>query len=364
MCRLNDPDRCQDAVGRRQREDRRGLHRLVHDEHRPLCAAAKCCSKASATSRICLWVAPPTATDAAELTNEGHYGTFGTAGARMEMPGCSLRAWATRRRCARAPRSCRRPPRATSLNRLGRNTNVHSARPNSPRSARAWAASRRAMSKSGRHRRSMPTATRSTAATNFDQIAGVQGGRRTASPRKRSRGWMLHESPAALGFRLCTARGAVRSPPSRKMQVVSRLHIVRHEGSLAGVRAALGRAFLSLAGQLKLPSLAILVRWLIRRVVPRRRALRPVACAGYRCWAGGDVRGLGVAALMVPDRLGVSASVVLWTAFTGFVAMRRWRSSPPERAVQHLQRAVLLRPRGPFRLFEEIELVENGEKLA
>ena len=28
--------------------------------------------------------------DAAELTKEGHYGTFGAAGARLEMPGCSL----------------------------------------------------------------------------------------------------------------------------------------------------------------------------------------------------------------------------------------------------------------------------------
>ncbi|MFA7475808.1 MAG: bifunctional aconitate hydratase 2/2-methylisocitrate dehydratase, partial [Castellaniella sp.] len=37
-----------------------------------------------------LWVAPPTKMDASELTKEGHYGTFGTAGARMEMPGCSL----------------------------------------------------------------------------------------------------------------------------------------------------------------------------------------------------------------------------------------------------------------------------------
>ncbi len=37
-----------------------------------------------------LWVAPPTKMDAGELTKEGHYGTFGTAGARMEMPGCSL----------------------------------------------------------------------------------------------------------------------------------------------------------------------------------------------------------------------------------------------------------------------------------
>jgi aconitate hydratase 2 / 2-methylisocitrate dehydratase len=37
-----------------------------------------------------LWIAPPTKMDAAQLTEEGHYGTFGTAGARMEMPGCSL----------------------------------------------------------------------------------------------------------------------------------------------------------------------------------------------------------------------------------------------------------------------------------
>ncbi len=37
-----------------------------------------------------LWVAPPTKMDQAELTKEGHYGTFGAAGARMEMPGCSL----------------------------------------------------------------------------------------------------------------------------------------------------------------------------------------------------------------------------------------------------------------------------------
>ena len=37
-----------------------------------------------------LWVAPPTKMDAKELTNEGHYGVLGRAGARMEMPGCSL----------------------------------------------------------------------------------------------------------------------------------------------------------------------------------------------------------------------------------------------------------------------------------
>ena len=37
-----------------------------------------------------LWVAPPTRMDEAELREEGVYGVFGRAGARMEMPGCSL----------------------------------------------------------------------------------------------------------------------------------------------------------------------------------------------------------------------------------------------------------------------------------
>jgi aconitate hydratase 2/2-methylisocitrate dehydratase len=37
-----------------------------------------------------LWIAPPTKMDAQQLSEEGHYGVLGTAGARMEMPGCSL----------------------------------------------------------------------------------------------------------------------------------------------------------------------------------------------------------------------------------------------------------------------------------
>ena len=37
-----------------------------------------------------LWVAPPTKMDESELMKEGHYANFGTAGARTEMPGCSL----------------------------------------------------------------------------------------------------------------------------------------------------------------------------------------------------------------------------------------------------------------------------------
>jgi len=37
-----------------------------------------------------LWIAPPTKMDAAQLTEEGYYFTYGVAGARTEMPGCSL----------------------------------------------------------------------------------------------------------------------------------------------------------------------------------------------------------------------------------------------------------------------------------
>jgi len=37
-----------------------------------------------------LWMAPPTKMDQKQLTEEGHYGVLGGAGARMEMPGCSL----------------------------------------------------------------------------------------------------------------------------------------------------------------------------------------------------------------------------------------------------------------------------------
>ncbi len=37
-----------------------------------------------------LWIAPPTKMDAMMLSEEGYYATLGKAGARMEMPGCSL----------------------------------------------------------------------------------------------------------------------------------------------------------------------------------------------------------------------------------------------------------------------------------
>jgi aconitate hydratase 2/2-methylisocitrate dehydratase len=72
-----------------------------------------------------LWVAPPTKMDAAELTKEGHYGVFGGAGARTEMPGCSLcmgNQAQVREGATVVSTSTRNFP-----NRLGKNTNVYLA---------------------------------------------------------------------------------------------------------------------------------------------------------------------------------------------------------------------------------------------
>ncbi|MFA5597283.1 MAG: bifunctional aconitate hydratase 2/2-methylisocitrate dehydratase [Pusillimonas sp.] len=69
-----------------------------------------------------LWVAPPTKMDQQQLTEEGHYGVLGSAGARMEMPGCSLcmgNQAQVREGATVMSTSTRNFP-----NRLGKNTNV------------------------------------------------------------------------------------------------------------------------------------------------------------------------------------------------------------------------------------------------
>jgi aconitate hydratase 2/2-methylisocitrate dehydratase len=53
-------------------------------------AAGKLLEKHSGELPTRLWVAPPTKMDQSQLTEEGYYSTFGKAGARTEMPGCSL----------------------------------------------------------------------------------------------------------------------------------------------------------------------------------------------------------------------------------------------------------------------------------
>jgi len=53
-------------------------------------AAGKLLDAAGTSIPTRMWIAPPTKMDAAQLTEEGYYNIFGKAGARMEMPGCSL----------------------------------------------------------------------------------------------------------------------------------------------------------------------------------------------------------------------------------------------------------------------------------
>lgn len=53
-------------------------------------AAGKVLEKHGAVVPTRLWIAPPTKMDAHQLTEEGYYSIFGKAGARTEMPGCSL----------------------------------------------------------------------------------------------------------------------------------------------------------------------------------------------------------------------------------------------------------------------------------
>ena len=70
-----------------------------------------------------LWVAPPTKMDQDELMKEGQYAAFGAAGARTEMPGCSLcmgNQAQVREGATVMSTSTRNFP-----NRLGKNTNVY-----------------------------------------------------------------------------------------------------------------------------------------------------------------------------------------------------------------------------------------------
>ena len=53
-------------------------------------AAGKLLDKVKGGIPTRLWLSPPTKMDAHQLTEEGYYGIYGKAGARMEMPGCSL----------------------------------------------------------------------------------------------------------------------------------------------------------------------------------------------------------------------------------------------------------------------------------
>mmetsp|Transcript_33020 Transcript_33020/g.68942 ORF Transcript_33020/g.68942 Transcript_33020/m.68942 type:complete len:229 (+) Transcript_33020:28-714(+) len=86
-------------------------------------AAGKLLADAAKPIPTRLWIAPPTKMDEAQLTEEGYYSTFGVAGARTEMPGCSLCMGNQARvapGCTTVSTSTRNFP-----NRLGQGANVY-----------------------------------------------------------------------------------------------------------------------------------------------------------------------------------------------------------------------------------------------
>lgn len=88
-------------------------------------AAGKLLDKVSEPIPTRLWVAPPTKMDEAQLSEEGYYSIFGSAGARTEMPGCSLCMGNQARvapGCTVVSTSTRNFP-----NRLGQGANVYLA---------------------------------------------------------------------------------------------------------------------------------------------------------------------------------------------------------------------------------------------
>jgi aconitate hydratase 2/2-methylisocitrate dehydratase len=83
-----------------------------------------------------LWMAPPTKMDAKQLSEEGHYGVLGSAGARMEMPGCVC-AWAIRRRSRRA-QPCFPPAHVISPTGWGKTAMCIWVVQSWPRFAQSW----------------------------------------------------------------------------------------------------------------------------------------------------------------------------------------------------------------------------------
>ena len=90
LCAPNDPDdarKLSDVAGTKIDEVFIGSCMINIGHFR---AAGKLLEQFKGSLPTRLWLAPPTKMDQYQLTEEGYYGTFGRAGARMEMPGCSL----------------------------------------------------------------------------------------------------------------------------------------------------------------------------------------------------------------------------------------------------------------------------------
>ena len=113
-------------------------------------------------------------------------------------------------------------------------------------------------------------------------------------------------------------------------------------------------------------ALILVAAWLLRLLL--RKALNRV-CARYELpveMTIGARRVMGTliyvaATFLILQRLGVSASV-LWTAITGFAAVAAVAFFAAWSVLSNIFCTFLILTSRPFRLHDEIELLENGEK--
>lgn len=111
--------------------------------------------------------------------------------------------------------------------------------------------------------------------------------------------------------------------------------------------------------------LIILAAWLLQRLARRvMRRLGEHNLPPEMLTVGRRISGFliyGTALLLVLERLGVSAGV-LWAAFTGFAAVAAVAFFAVWSVLSNIFCAVLIFTTRPFRIYERIELLENGEK--
>ncbi|PJJ99417.1 mechanosensitive ion channel protein MscS [Lysobacteraceae bacterium NML91-0213] len=113
-------------------------------------------------------------------------------------------------------------------------------------------------------------------------------------------------------------------------------------------------------------ALVLLVAWLLQRLVHRvvlrinaRYDLPPQLVVGTRRVFGFVI--YAAATMLILERLGVSGTV-LWTAFTGFAAVAAVAFFAAWSVLSNIFCTILIFTTRPFRLFDHVELLENGEK--
>lgn len=112
--------------------------------------------------------------------------------------------------------------------------------------------------------------------------------------------------------------------------------------------------------------LIVFVAWMLQRAMRRlfRRLKDVYALPSELFVVGRRVSGFliyGAALVLTLERLGVSGTV-LWTAFTGFAAVAAVAFFAGWSVLSNIFCTVLIFATRPFRLYDQVEILENGEK--